>query len=137
MEEERLVELMLKHLNVEVTHKYEDMFCGTVDLNIYSETTRDQYEVFIISHTDRIHVSDNVFYYEHGLVDDFVNEVRDGHQRIFVDPSIYEDCYFESHLADEFPDFVEEIVRDLKDDITEEELEFLKEEYGIEDEETT
>ena len=35
-----------------------------------------------------------------------------------------------------FVDRVEEIIEELKADITEEELEYLKEEYGIEDEET-
>ena len=54
---------------------------------------------------------------------------------------LYEDCYFEDYMAnDMFNDLING--RDFNSFMemgiaTEEELEYLKEEYGIEDEETT
>jgi|TARA_S200002703_G_scaffold31864_1_gene27844 hypothetical protein len=135
MKEERKIELLLKHFNTGITHDYGRMLCTSTDLNIYPETTRDGYEVFIITHTDGINIAENVFYYEHGLVNEFIDEIVNGQdQIIFVDESIYEDNYFESALLDEFDQYVEQIINNLSSDITEEELKHLKEEYEIEDE---
>ena len=48
---------------------------------------------------------------------------------------MYEDCYFEDTLLEMFTEYVEDIVVDLKTEITEEEMKKLVEEYEIESEE--
>jgi hypothetical protein len=132
MKEERKIELLLKHFNTEITHDYGRMLCTSTDLNIYPETTRDGYEVFIITHTDRVNIAENVFYYEHDLVNEFIDEIVNGQdQVIFVDESIYEDNYFESALLDEFDQYAEQILEDLSYDMSEEEFEYIKKEYEL------
>jgi len=132
--EERLIELVKNYYDLDISHNIEDF--ENVDCAIYEESTADGYSVYIVANNTRnISICEEVYYYDHNLSDAFEEQVRYGSQCFYIDASIYDDSYFDDKLVSMFVDRVEEIIEELKADITEEELKSLKEEYGIEDEE--
>jgi len=132
--EERLIELVKDYYDLDISHNIEDF--ENVDCAIYEESTADGYSVFVVANNTRnISICEEVYYYDHNLSDAFEEQVRYGSQCFYIDASIYDDSYFDDKLVSMFVDRVEEIIEELKADITEEELKSLKEEYGIEDEE--
>ena len=132
--EERLIELVKDYYDLDISHNVEDF--ENVDCTIYEESTADGYSVYVVTNNTRsVSVCEEVYYYDHNLADAFEEQVRYGSQCFYIDASIYDDSYFDDKLVSMFVDRVEEIIEELKSDITEEELKSLKEEYGIEDEE--
>ena len=132
--EERLIELVKNYYDLDISHNVEDF--ENVDCTIYEESTADGYSVYVVTNNTRsVSVCEEVYYYDHNLTDAFEEQVRYGSQCFYIDASIYDDSYFDDKLVSMFVDRVEEIIEELKTDITEEELKSLKEEYGIEDEE--
>ena len=132
--EERLIELVKNYYDLDISHNVEDF--ENVDCTIYEESTADGYSVYVVTNNTRsVSVCEEVYYYDHNLADAFEEQVRYGSQCFYIDASIYDDSYFDDKLVSMFVDRVEEIIEELKSDITEEELKSLKEEYGIEDEE--
>ena len=133
--EERLIELVKNYYDIDISHEINDF--ENTDCAIYEDSTADGYSVWIVANNTRhISICEDVYYYDHGLADAFEEQIRHGSQCFYIDASIYDDSYFDDKLVSMFVDRVEEIIEELKSDITEEELKSLKEEYGIEDEET-
>ena len=132
--EERLIELVKNYYDIDISHEINDF--ENTDCTIYEDSTADGYSVYIVTNnTKHISVCEDIYYYDHDLSNAFEEEVRYGSQTFYIDASIYDDSYFDDKLVSMFVDRVEEIIEELKADITEEELKSLKEEYGIEDEE--
>jgi len=132
--EERLIELVKNYYDIDISHEINDF--ENTDCAIYEDSTADGYSVWIVANNTRhISICEDVYYYDHGLADAFEEQIRHGSQCFYIDASIYDDSYFDDKLVSMFVDRVEEIIEELKTDITEEELKYLKEEYGIEDEE--
>ena len=130
----RMVELVKNHLSLSISHDISDF--ENVDCMIYNESSADGYDLWVVTNDPRqVHVCENVYYYDHDIANAFEEQVRYGDQCFYIDASIYDDSYFDDKLVSMFVDRVEEIIEELKADITEEELKSLKEEYGIEDEE--
>ena len=140
MDDERRVELVKEFYDLEITHDVNDF--ENVDCNIYNESTSDGYDVYVITNnTKHISICEDVFYYDHDLTERFNEHIRWGDRTFYIEEYLYEDCYFEDYIANDmfndlvngnsFNNFLEEV------DITSKELEHIKEEYGIEDEETT
>ena len=140
MDDERRVELVKEFYDLDITHDVNDF--ENVDCNVYNESSADGYDLYVITNnTKHVAICEDVFYYDHDLTERFNDHVRWGDRTFYICESIYEDCYFEDYIAnDMFNDLVNgnDFNNFLKTGIvTEEELEYLKEEYGIEDEETT
>ncbi len=140
MDDERRVELVKEFYDLDITHDISDF--ENVDCNIYNESTSDGYDVYVITNnTKHISICEDVFYYDHDLTERFNEHIRWGDRTFYIEEYLYEDCYFEDYIANEmFNDVING--RDFNSFMemgiaTEEELEYLKEEYGIEDEETT
>jgi len=132
--EERLIELVKDYYDIDISHEINDF--ENTDCAIYEDSTADGYSVYIVTNnTSHISICEDVYYYDHDLADAFEEQIRFGDQTFYIDASIYDDSYFDDKLVSMFVDRVEEIIKELKADITEEELKSLKEEYGIEDEE--
>ena len=139
MEDERRVELVKEFYDLDITHDISNF--ENVDCNIYNESTSDGYDVYVITNnTKHISICEDVFYYDHDLTERFNEHIRWGDRTFYIEEYLYEDCYFEDYIANEmFNDLING--RDFNSFMemgiaTEEELEYLKEEYGIEDEET-
>ena len=132
--EERLIELVKNYYDIDISHEINDF--ENTDCAIYEDSTADGYSVYIVTNNTRhVSVCEDVYYYDHNLADAFEEQIRFRDQTFYIDASIYDDSYFNDKLVSMFVDRVEEIIEELKTDITEEELKSLKEEYGIEDEE--
>ncbi len=139
MKDERKVELVKEFYELDITHDVSNF--ENVDCTIYNESSADGYDLFVITNdTKRVSICEDVYYYDHDLALRFNEQVRWGDKTFYICEYVYEDCYLEDHMASEmFDDLVNG--NDFsyfleKADITPQELEYLKEEYGIEDEKT-
>ena len=139
MDDERRVELVKEFYDLDISH--DVMNFENVDCTIYNESSADGYDLYVITNNPRhVNVCEDVYYYDHDLPERFNEHVRWGDRTFYIEGYLYDDCYFEDYIANDmfndlvngndFNSFLEEA------DITPQELEYLKEEYGIEAEET-
>ena len=140
MLESRMIELVKNHLGISISTNINDF--DNVDCLIYNESTADGYDIYICTNDSRHpSICEDVYYYDHDLANAFEDQVRWGDQTFYIDDCVYEDCYFNDKLIEMFAEKVEDIIEDEELDITLEEINYLKEEYGlteeVEDAETT
>jgi len=134
MELSRQLELIKTHLEISISNDISDW--SNVDCRIYNESTADGYDVYVCTNQkEHPIICEEVYYYDHDLVDAFTEQIRYGDETFYIDESIYEDCYFEDKLIELFLEQVEDIITNEDLDITLEEIEYLKEEYEIQSEE--
>ena len=116
-DEEHVKKVVCKHYDLEIT----DDWSNNCDHYIYEETTADGYSVWISTYMqDKVSVSENVFYYDNDLADQFKTAVYDNdHEdvKIYVD-DIHEDNYW---LQDAIRDLYVELV-DVYTDMVRDEL---------------
>ena len=130
----RMIELVKNHLEISISTDISDF--ENNDCTIYNESTADGYDVFVVTNDTRnVNVCENVFYYDHDIADQFSEQIRYGDRTFYIDDGIYEDCYIEDKLLELFSEYVEEIIENDELDITLEEINYLKKEYELEDEE--
>ena len=134
MLESRMIELIKNHLEISISTDVNDF--DNVDCHIYSESTADGYEVYVCTNNTRTpSICEDVYYYDHDLADAFQEQIRYGDKTFYICDSIYEDCYFDDTLVELFAENVEDIIENDELDITLEEINYLKKEYELEDEE--
>tara|TARA_Y100001938_G_C7767991_1_gene271836 strand:- start:82 stop:498 length:417 start_codon:yes stop_codon:yes gene_type:complete len=127
---ERQIELVKNHLGLSISTDISDF--ENVDCMIYNESTADGYDVYICTNDSRHPIiCEDVYYYDHDLADAFEEQVRYGDETFYIDDCVYEDCYLEDKLIEMFQEHVEDIIENDELDITLEEINYLKEEYGI------
>ena len=139
MDDERKVELVKEFYDLDISH--DVMNFENVDCTIYNESSADGYDLFVITNNpSHVSICEDVYYYDHDLAERFNEHVRWGDKTFYIEEWLYNDCYFEDYIANSmFDDLVNgnDFNSFLQTEIiTEEKLEYLKEEYGIEDEET-
>ena len=136
MLESRMIELVKNHLEISISTDISDF--ENNDCAIYSESTADGYDVFVVTNDTRnVHVCEDVYYYDHDLAEAFANQIAYGDRTFYVCDSIYEDCYFDDRLLELFSEHVDDIVVNEELDITLEEINYLKNEYEIEEADST
>jgi hypothetical protein len=134
MLEERMIELVKNHLEISISLDVSDF--DNVDCHIYSECTADGYDLWMCTNNpNQPSISEDAYYYENDLPDAFKEQIRYGDRTFYICDSIYEDCYFDDTLLELFSEYVEDIVENDELDITLEEINYLKKEYELEDEE--
>ena len=134
MLESRMIELIKNHLEISISTNVADF--DNVDCHIYSESTADGYDVHVCTNSpSKPSICEDVYYYDHDLADAFQEQVRYGDKTFYVCDSIYDDCYFDDTLIEMFVEYVDDIVLNDELDITIEEINYLKKEYELEDEE--
>ena len=130
MEEKRMIEILKSQLGLNITTDINEF--DKVDCTIYSESTADGYDVYVVTNDSKSpHICEDVYYYDHDIADRFADQIKWGDTSFYIDDDIYEDCYIEDKLVEMFTESVEDIVKG--DVITEEERKFLIEEYGLEE----
>ena len=130
---ERLVELVKNHLDISVSFSLDDW--SNVDCRVYSESTADGYDLFVVTQQkDTPIICEDCYQYDHDLADAVRDEIRYGVSTFYIDIDLYNDCYMEDMFVEMFVDYVEDIIEDDELDITLEEINYLKEEYGITEE---
>ena len=103
---------------------------------LYNESTADGYDVFVVTNDTRnVNVCENVFYYDHDIANQFSEQIRYGDRTFYIDSYIYEDCYIDDKLVELFAENVEDIIEDDELDLTLGEINYLKEEYDLNEEE--
>ena len=133
MLEARQIELLKNHIGISISTSLNDW--SNVDCRVYSETTADGYDLYVVTQSkDAPIICEDCYQYDHDLADAVREEIRYGVETFYIDCDIYNDCYMEDMLVEMFNEYVEDIVEDDDLDITLEEIEYLKEEYGIEEE---
>ena len=133
MKDERMVELVKNHIDITISHDLSDW--SNVDCRVYSESTADGYDLFVVTQQkDHPIICEDCYQYDHDLADAVREEIRYGVETFYIDLDIYNDCYMEDMLIEMFVDHVEDIIEDDDLDITLEEINYLKEEYGITEE---
>ena len=130
---ERLVELVKNHLDISISTSLDDW--SNVDCRVYSESTADGYDLFVVTQQkDAPIICEDCYQYDHDLADAVREEIRYGVNTFYIDIDLYNDCYMEDMLIELFVDYVEDIIEDDDLDITLEEINYLKEEYGVTEE---
>ncbi len=134
MDLERKIELLEKFFDSSITKNINDEL--NTDYHCYEETTADGYSVHVLKPTrdHSVSVNYNVYYYTHELGSQVVDLFEYYNTTIYVEEYLYDDLDLDNELFHLFEEYVEEIIDKLDVDITEKELNDLKEEYGIEEE---
>ena len=124
--------IVLEHLDTTIEHDMNSW--DNVDVKVYNETTADGYELFIVTFDDQNpSINEDVHYYDSDVADRVMENLEQGYS-VYIDEYMYEDLYMDDQFEEYFNENVEEIVSDSSDSFTKKELEFIKKEYGIEEE---
>ena len=130
MLDERMIELVKNHLGLSISTNFNDF--DNVDCMIYNESSADGYDLWVVTNDSRnISICEDVYYYVNDLANAFEEQVRWGDQTFYIDDYAYEDAYIEDKLIEMFSENAEDIIENDELDITSEEINYLKEEYGL------
>ena len=101
MTDKEKAEKYLNHLGTKCITDYKDQ--NNASYQIYREETNDGYEVFVAKYTEEngISICDHVHYYDHEFADLVLEKLQDG-ESVYVDDDIFDDCYIEERLAEEY-----------------------------------
>jgi len=130
MLDERMIELVKNHLGLSISTNFNDF--DNVDCMIYNESSADGYDLWVVTNDSRhVNICENVYYYANDLANSFEEQVRWGDQTFYIDEYVFEEAYIEDKLIEMFSEKVEDIIVNDELDITLEEINYLKEEYGF------
>ena len=130
---ERLIELVKNHLGLSISTSLDEW--SNVDCRVYNESTADGYVLYVVTNQkDTPIICEDCYQYDHDIADAIREQIRYGDETFYIDLDIYVDCYIDDMLLEMFSDYVEDIVKDDDLDITLEEINYLKEEYGLTEE---
>ena len=121
--------IVLQHLDCELKSEMSDF--DTCDVQCYSESTADGYDVYVLKYTsDEVSVCENVYYYDHDLAEQLMGYITDPYvSSVYIDDYLAEDLYLDDALEEYFTDNVSDIVEYSPDAFTEEELRYVKRDY--------
>lgn len=126
----RMIELVKNHLELEISQNINDF--DNVDCMIYNESSADGYDLWVVTNDSRnVSVCEDVHYYANDLANAFEEQVRWGDRTFYIDEYVFEEAYIEDKLIEMFSENVEDIMENDELDITLEEINYLKEEYGF------
>ena len=130
MPEERMIKLVTDHLGLSISHDISDF--ENVDCSIYNESSADGYDLYVCTNDTRnVNICENVYYYDHDLANAFEQQVRWGDRTFYIDQYIYDDCYMDDKLLELFADNVEDIIENDELNLTLGEINYLKQEYDL------
>ena len=127
--------IVLQHLECELKSDMSDF--DTCDVQCYSESTADGYDVYVLKYTsEEVSVCENVYYYDHDLAEQLMVYIKDPYvTSVYIDDYLAEDLYLDDALEEYFTENVESLIEYNPELFTDEELKLLIDEYGIEIEE--
>tara|TARA_Y100000385_G_scaffold282140_1_gene336065 strand:+ start:607 stop:1005 length:399 start_codon:yes stop_codon:yes gene_type:complete len=125
--------IVLDYLDTTMYHDMNDW--EKADVKVYSETTADGYELFVVTFDDQNpSINEDVHYYDSDVADSVMANLEQGYS-VYIDEYFYDDIYLDDSFEEYFSEHVDDIVSDNPESFTKEELEFVKTEYGIDEEE--
>tara|TARA_B100001094_G_scaffold322258_1_gene371268 strand:- start:1257 stop:1655 length:399 start_codon:yes stop_codon:yes gene_type:complete len=106
----------------------------TCEMQCYSESTADGYDVYVLKYTkDEMCIVENVYYYEHDIAEQIMYSIDENKiDSIYIDEDLYDEIYLEDAFEEYFNEHVDEIIFDNPELFSDEEKEFIREEYEIE-----
>ncbi len=124
--------IVSRHLMCEIKTDVNDF--DECEMQCYSESTADGYDVYILKYTkDEISVSENVYYYDHDIAEQIMYSLDENKVgSIYVDDYLYEEIYLGDAFEEYFQNNVDEIVNDSPELFSDEEKLFIREEYDVE-----
>jgi len=127
MKDERKIELVKSYFNVTFTEDFDG-----ADLYCYSESTRDGYEVYVVTHDmNNISINEDVFYYDSDIAEALKDEITSygGFIKVYIDMYLADEIYLDDQLLELFAENVEKIIEDELP--SEKEIEELNVEYDL------
>ena len=125
--------VVLEHLDTTIEHDMNSW--DKVDVKVYTESTADGYDLFVVTFDDQNpSINDDIHYYDSDVADRVMEVLEQGYS-VYIDEYMYEDLYMDDQFEEYFNENVEDIIRDNPDLFTSEELDFVKNEYSIDGEE--
>lgn len=122
LKEEELYNKLADHFDFEVT----DQWKSNADFYCYTETTQDNYEVWVATPDQNIiHVCEHVYYYDHDLASVLHDAMEQG-GLIYVDD--LEADYYEEALETLYEEFINEKIEEITEQLIEEGYEPAKDE---------
>ena len=133
IKDERLVELVKNHVGISISTSLDDW--SNVDCRVYSEQTADGYDLYVVTQQkDHPIICEDCYQYDHDIAQAVREEIRYGAETFYIDLDLYNECYIQDMLIEMFVEYVEDIIEDEDLDITLQEINYLREEYGITEE---
>jgi hypothetical protein len=129
MTDEKQIELAKRYLNVTFTEDFDG-----ADLYCYTESTRDGYDVYVVTHDmNNISINEDVFYYDSELASSLMEEIESygGFIKVHIDSYLADDIYLDDQFLEYFVEHAEEIIKDFEDELSEEEVKEFKVEHGL------
>ncbi len=124
--------IVVRYLQCEVKTEISDF--DTCEMQCYNESTADGYDVYVLKYTqDEVSVTENVYYYDHDLSEQIMNAIaEDGVDSIYIEDYLYEEIYMNDAFEEYFVENVDKIINESPELFSDEEKDFINEEYGIE-----
>ena len=124
--------IVLDYLDTTMYHDMNDW--DKADVKAYTESTADGYELFIVTFDDQNpSINEDVHYYDSDVAEQVMENLEQGYS-VYIDEYLYDDIYLDDSFEEYFSSNVEDIVDANPDSFTKEELEFVKLEYGLDEE---
>ena len=124
--------IVLDYLDTIMYHDMNDW--EKADVKAYTESTADGYELFIVTFNDQNpSINEDVHYYDSDVAEQVMEHLERGYS-VYIDEYLYDDVYLDDSFEEYFSSNVEDIVDANPDSFTKEELEFVKLEYGLDEE---
>ena len=127
--------IVLDYLDTTMYHDMNDW--DKADVKVYTESTADGYELFVVTFDDQNpSINEDVHYYDSDVADRVMENLDQGYS-VYIDEYLYDDVYLDEQFEEYFMSHVDEIVSANPESFTKEELVFVKSEYGIDEDEET
>ena len=137
---ETMIKVVKEHFNFRI----DDEAYGNYDIAAYTESTRDGYEVYVVtSNMSSISINEDVYYYETDVANALVEEIVGfgGHDCVvYADQYFLDEIYFDDELADLFVENIDDILAEAEEEnysLTKAELAWLKHAYAEDETEET
>ena len=130
MTDEKQIELAKRYLNVTFTEDFDN-----ADIYCYTESTRDGYDVYVVTHDmNAISINEDVFYYDSDVAESLIDEITSygGFIKVYIDMYLADEIYLDDQLLELFAENVERIIEDELP--SEEEIKELNVEYSLNEE---
>ena len=136
---ETIIKVVKEHFKFEI----DENAYNNYDIAAYTESTRDGYEVYVVtSDMQSISINEDVYYYESDVAQAVIDEIigYGGNDTVvYADQYFLDEIYFDDALADLFVENIDDILAEAEEEgysLTKAELAWLKHEYAEETEET-
>jgi hypothetical protein len=125
-------EIISGHFHTKISSKLNDF--DACDMQCYSESTADGYDVYVLKHTDApVNLNEDVYYYGNDLAEQIMDAISEYRiDSIYIDENLYDDLYMDDAFEEYFNDNVDDIMDQDFKEFTQSERNFIHEEYDIE-----